>query len=139
MERSVGCEPADDGVDTGIEVTAKRPPAEAHYRPSFGLDGEVPGSVLLVVGVKRGAVAFDVEAHAVLFDREVEPVMPDDDACPGGDAPFQEGLVETELQRAVETGRVEAKGVGSQVPERIVVGKARIGVSDDDEASGARV
>ena len=77
MARSVRCEPVDDRVDTGVKVTAQRSPAEAHHRPAFGLDGEVPDSILFVIGVKRGTVAFDVEAQPILFDREVEPVVPD--------------------------------------------------------------
>ena len=98
------------------------------------MDGEVPGSILLVIGVKRGTVAFDVEAHAILFDREVEPVVPDNNACLGRDTLLQQRFVQTEFQRTVETGCVEANGVVRQVPERVVMGKACIGVSDDDEA-----
>ena len=116
IARSIGCEPVDDRVDTGVKVTAQRSPAEAHHRPALGLDGEVPGSILLEIGVKRGTVAFDVEAHAILFDREVEPVVPDTNASVGRDTLLQQRFVQTEFQRTVETGCVERPRLRPAVP-----------------------
>lgn len=64
-----------------------------------------------MVGVERGTVTFDVKAHAVPFDREVEPMGPDDNVRLRRDAFLQESLVQSELQRTVEAGLAKAKGI----------------------------
>lgn len=87
-----------------------------------------------MVGVKRGAVKFDVKAHAVPFDREVEPMIPDENVSLRSNPFLQESLVQREFQRTVEAGHAKAMGICCESAQGVVVGKACTGVSDDDEA-----